>query len=106
MNENAYQAGIIRKLYELLPGCVILKNDSSYMPGVPDLLILYEKEWAMLEVKLYKDSRRRPNQDYYIDLLGSMSFASFIYPEIEEAVFNDLQDAFRSIREARLFESQ
>lgn len=105
MTEAAYQAGLIKKLRELLPGCLILKNDSSYMPGIPDLLILYKREWAMLEIKLYNDSRRRPNQDYYIDLLGSMSFASFINPENEEAVLDDLQYSFRSFREARIPQS-
>ena len=52
MNEAAYQAGLIKKIRELLPGCLILKNDSSYMPGIPDILILYNREWAMLEVKI------------------------------------------------------
>ncbi len=39
MKENAYQTEVIKKLRLLFVGCVILKNDSTYMQGVPDLLI-------------------------------------------------------------------
>lgn len=102
MNERQYQAKVIKKIRLLLPGCVILKNDPTYMQGVPDILILYNAEWAMLEIKLDKDSRTRPNQEHYIGLLNDMSFASFIYPEIEEAVLDDLQRSFRIVREARI----
>lgn len=94
MNEADYQAQIIRKVEKLLPGCVILKNDSSYRPGIPDILILFGNLWAMLEVKPYKTARYRPNQDFYINKLDDMGFASVIYPEIEEAILHDLQQSF------------
>jgi hypothetical protein len=102
MNEAEYQARIIRKVHDLIPGAVIIKNDSSYMPGIPDLLILCNDRWAMLEVKIKPTSKRQPNQDHYIDQFMSMSFASFIFPEIEEDVLYDLQLAFGFIREARI----
>lgn len=105
MNESVYQAKIIRKLKECLPGCIVLKNDSSYMPGIPDILILYNEHWAMLEVKLHVLSRHQANQNHYIDLLDSMSFAAFIYPEVEEAVLHDLQFTFGVSGEARLSQS-
>lgn len=102
MNEAQYQSQIIHKVRELIPNCVIVKNDSSYMPGIPDLLILYGDRWAMLEVKLHPGSRRQANQEYYVDLFNSMSFAAFICPENEEAVLYDLQRAFGFIGKTRI----
>jgi hypothetical protein len=95
MRENSYQAKLIRRIEQMLPGCVILKNDSAYLQGVPDLIILYEDMWAMLEVKASADAPVRPNQDYYIRMLNDMSFAAYIWPEVEEEVLNELQHTFR-----------
>lgn len=102
MKESQYQARLIKKIRQLLPGCVILKNDPTYMQGVPDILILYNTEWAMLEVKMFDDARTQPNQEYYIGILDSMSFASFINPQNEEAVLHDLQRSFGIVRETRI----
>ncbi len=102
MNEAQYQGKLIKKIRDLLPGCVILKNDPAYMQGVPDILILFGSTWAMLEVKLAGNSNQQPNQDYYVGLLDEMSFASFINPENEEDVLNDLQFAFGFSRPTRI----
>jgi hypothetical protein len=102
MLERDYQAQLIRRLRRMFPGCVILKNDSDYMQGVPDLTILWQDKWAMLEVKTSKAVRSQPNQRYYIDELNRMSFASFIYPSIEEDVLDALQQAFRARRITRI----
>ena len=98
MLERDYQAKLIKKLRRLFHGCFILKNDSDYLQGVPDLLVLYKNMWAMLEVKPHVDADHEPNQDYYIDLLDDMSFGAFIYPENERTVLRDLQQAFESGR--------
>lgn len=102
MLERDYQAQLIKKIKRLLPGCVILKNDSDYMQGVPDLTILYGDKWAMLEVKVSKAARNQPNQTYYVDELDKMSFAAFIYPSNEEHVLYDLQQALGTHRSARI----
>lgn len=97
--ENAYQAELIKKLRRRYRGCVILKNDSGYMQGVLDLTILFEDKWAMLEVKAYEGAPVQPNQDYYVGLFNSMSFAAYIYPENEEEVLRELDKAFVATRE-------
>jgi hypothetical protein len=104
MDEMQYRMHLVMRLRELFPGCIILKNDPSYMQGVPDLIILFLNMWAMLEVKISRHAHKRPNQEYYIDLLNTMSFASFIYPQIEEEVLYDLQLAFGLIRPPRISE--
>lgn len=102
MRESEYQARLIKKLKAMFHNCVILKNDANYMQGVPDLLILFENRWAMLEVKMDLMAPVQPNQEYYIMLFDEMSFASFINPDIEEGVLNELQHAFGLSREARV----
>lgn len=95
-NENAFQAQVIRELKELFPGCVVLKNDSGYLQGFPDLTILYYgNRWAVLETKRSAREPHRPNQDYYVGLLDEMAYASFIYPENKEQVYHELQQALR-----------
>lgn len=94
MLESKFQANLIKKLKAEYPGCMVLKNDSSYLQGVPDLLVLYNDHWASLEVKKNANARHQPNQDYYVDKMDEMSFSRFIYPENEEEVLSDLKRAF------------
>lgn len=94
MLESKFQANLIKKLKAEYPGCMVLKNDSSYLQGVPDLLVLYNDHWASLEVKKNANARHQPNQDYYVDKMDEMSFSRFICPENEEEVLSDLKRAF------------
>lgn len=102
MKESIYQARVIKELRLRFPGCFIMKNDSSYIQGVPDIIVLFGDKWAMLEVKVSGHARSQPNQQHYVSMLNEMSFAAFIYPENEEEVFNALQHTFESGRAARL----
>ena len=102
MLERDYQAKLIAKLKDILPGCVILKNDTDYLQGIPDLLILYGGRWAMLEVKRSASASHQPNQDYYVDMLGRMSYAAFIFPENEEEILREVQRALDPAGTARL----
>lgn len=104
MTENRYQAYLIEKLESLFPGCEILKNDSGYRQGIPDLVIFYGDRYAMLEVKASESSPHQPNQDYYVQRFNEMSFAAFIYPENEEVVLDGLQQTFGFGRHTRLSE--
>lgn len=105
MTENQYQAKLIKKLEKMFPGCVILKNDSSYKQGILDLTILWEKCWALLEVKISADASTQPNQEYYVERLGQMSFAAIIHPDNENEVLSALQQAFRPRRRTRISKS-
>jgi hypothetical protein len=105
VTENQYQAKLIKKLKEMFPGCIILKADSSYQQGIPDLVILWGNHWASLEVKPFPMATSQPNQNYYIQRLDEMSFAAYIYPENEEEVLSALQQAFEPPRGARISKS-
>lgn len=94
MKESIFQKSIIDEIKERIPGCIILKNDSSYIQGIPDLLILFENQWASLETKASFRSSHRPNQDYYVELMNKMSFSAFIFPENREDILNELEEYF------------
>lgn len=92
--ERDFQASLIRELKERFPGCMVMKLDSSYIQGVPDLLILYNDKRATLECKKKFDAKQSPNQLYYVNRMEAMSFSRFIFPENREEVLNELQQAF------------
>lgn len=106
MTERQYQIKLVKKIANLFPGVFIIRNDPRYVQGVPDILILHKKRWGMLEVKLAGDSAVQPNQKHYVKLFNEMSFASFINPENEEAVINDLQRSLGLIRKTRVSQSK
>lgn len=102
VKESEFQAKLIRELKTRFPGCIVLKNDPTYIQGMPDILILYENRWAALECKRSATSSHQPNQDYYVNRLNEMSFARFIFPENKETVLHELQQAFEPARNARV----
>jgi len=105
MREATYQARLVKKLQRLFPGCVILKNDTEYQQGIPDLTIFIGRLWAMLEVKISADASQQPNQDYWVQHLNGMAFAAFIYPDNEEEVLDALQQyALEPCGDSCLFE--
>lgn len=95
MLERDFQAKLIKELKSRFPGCIVLKNDSSYKQGIPDLLILYNNHWAALEVKQSKTASHQPNQDFYVEHMNDMSYAAFIYPENKEEILDDLSRSFK-----------
>lgn len=104
MLERDFQKKLVKKLESQYPEAIIFKNETKQ--GFPDLTILYEDRWALLECKRETDASHRPNQDYWVNRANKMSFASFIYPENEGEVLNALEQALRSDRKARVFESE
>ena len=51
MLESRFQANLIKEIKKRFPGCIVMKSDSGYLQGIPDLLILYKNKWATLECK-------------------------------------------------------
>jgi hypothetical protein len=96
MLERDFQKKLVKKLESQYPEAIIFKNETKQ--GFPDLTILYEDRWALLECKRETDASHRPNQDYWVNRANKMSFASFIYPENEGEVLNALEQALRSDR--------
>lgn len=96
MLENKFQSKLIKELKKIFPGCIVMKNDSSYIQGIPDLLVLYKNKWASLEVKKSANASKRPNQQYYVDMMNKMSFARFISPENKKEVLDELRKTFKA----------
>ena len=96
--ERDFQAKLIKEIKQIFKGCIVMKNDSSYIQGIPDLLILYRDKWAALEVKKSATAHHQPNQEYYVELMDEMSYASFIYPENKEEVLYELKQTLFSRR--------
>ena len=86
--ESGFQDRLRKEIEELFPGCMIFKMDQ--IQGIPDLLILYRNKWAALENKRSAKAPKRPNQEYYVEKMDGMSFASFIYPENKDQVLDEL----------------
>ena len=100
--ERVFQANLIKELKERFEGCIVLKLDANQKQGIPDLLVLYKKNWATLECKKSSTAKRRPNQEYYVSRMNDMSFSRFIFPENKEEVLHDMEQAFRTGRNSRV----
>lgn len=96
--ESKFQKELIDEIKTRYPGCIALKNDSSYIQGFPDWTILYKDKWATLEVKKERHAHRQPNQEYYVDTLNNMSFSRFVFPENKDEVLEDLDVVFKRKR--------
>ena len=95
MQEREFQASLIKEIKNRFPGCIVMKNDSSYIQGIPDLLILYEDKWGSLECKKNAKASHRPNQEYYVEKMNNMSFSAFIFPENKGEVLDALERSFK-----------
>jgi len=102
MKESDFQKELIDELKREFPGCMILKNDPTYIQGIPDLLILYKERWAALECKKEEKAHHQPNQEYYVSVMNKMSYARFVYPENKEEILDELQRTFRVRRMSRI----
>lgn len=76
-------------------GCMLIKQDpNTSFQGVPDYIVLCNDKWGALETKAAHNSKRQPNQEYYVEKLDNMSFAAFAHPDNWQEVFDGLQEAF------------
>ena len=100
MLERDFQASLIKEIKSLLPGCLVLKNDATYIQGIPDLLILFEGRWAALECKKSQRAHHQANQDYYVAKMNDMSYAAFISPDNRKEILDELLQTLKSDRAA------
>lgn len=96
MLENKFKTKLINHIKEEFPGAMVFHLDPTEKQGIPDLLVLHKDKWAALEGKKSATASHRPNQDYYVKKMNEMSYASFIYPENEKEVLDELREAFES----------
>ena len=92
--ERKFQSKLIKEIKERFTDAIVMKLDSGYKQGIPDLLILLGGKWATLECKKNASASHRPNQDLYVDRMNSMSFSRFIFPENKDAVLEELTAFF------------
>lgn len=90
--ESAFQNDtVIKAIKQRIPDTLILKNDPTYLQGIPDLTVIHGSRCAMLEVKRDAKASRRPNQEYYIQYIRECGgFASFIHPDNLDEVLDDM----------------
>lgn len=98
MLERDFQSKLIKDIKQRFNGCMVIKQDSSYIQGIPDLLVLHKNKWAALECKKESKAKHQPNQDYYISKMNKMSFAAIISPENKEEILDDMERAFKARR--------
>lgn len=94
MKESTFQKKVIQALKNNFRDSIILKTDSAHIQGIPDLLVLYKNKWAALEIKNSINASYQPNQEYYLDLMNSMSYASVVHPDNIWDVIMDLNIFF------------
>lgn len=104
--ENKYQSDLIKRIKARFPDCEVLKNDAQYIQGIPDLTVLTEDGWALLETKREPKAARQPNQEYYVDRFNGLGFAAFIDPTNEEEILDALQRSFEIRRQSCSAESE
>ena len=95
MKESRFQYSLIKEIKERFPGSIVLKNDATYIQGIPDLVVLWKDKWASLEVKKDSKAAHRPNQKYYVETMNDMSFSAFIFPENKEDILNAMERSFK-----------
>ena len=95
--EAKYQHHVIEELERRFPGAFVLKNDPHYIQGIPDLTVLWKDKWATLECKKSEKDYKKdftPNQHIYVQKMKNMSYSSFIFPENEQEVLDEVERAF------------
>ena len=96
MKESKFQSNLIKEINRRIPDAIVIKLIETNIQGIPDLLIIWRDFWAFLEVKESRKAKHQPNQNYYIDTLNEIGFASFIFPENKEEVLNDMEQSFQT----------
>ena len=97
MLESQFQKLLIGRIKAEFPDAIVLKNDPTYIQGIPDLLVLYGDKWAALECKAYSGASVQPNQQYWLEKMQTMAFAAFANPQNMENILEQLGGWFGDI---------
>lgn len=95
--EADFQSDLVKEIEEIFPGCVVLVKPGFYILGFPDLLVLYKNQWAALECKRKtptKASDFEPGQEWWLEKLDAVGFASMICPENRKEILDEMVRAF------------
>lgn len=96
MSEATFRTGFIKKLKKLSPEIFVEFADPKRVNGIPDLIIFYRDKHARIETKKSKTASKRLHQEYYIQLFNSYGvYSTFLSPENEEEVLNELRRYFQ-----------
>jgi hypothetical protein len=93
--ESDFEADFMERLDSEMPEPGFwIKGNSAMRQGVPDRMYLNGPHWAALEFKKDSKAPPEPNQPYYVEKLGKMSYASFVTPENADEVISGIREAF------------
>lgn len=93
--ESALQTKLANALRAL--GAKVIKQDPTIgrQKGIPDLLIIKNGWWGMVECKAHKNSKHQPLQDDWIRWAQDNSYGRFIYKENYEEALAELKELLR-----------
>lgn len=93
--ESDFEADFMERLDAAMPEPGFwIKGNSAMRQGMLDRMYLNGGHWAALEFKKDAKAAKQPNQPHYVEKLGEMSYASFVYPENADEVISGIQQAF------------
>lgn len=99
--ESEFNDDLNTKLDSRFPGHFSYKLDPNQVQGIPDRLILFEDNWAILETKRGvsgADARKQANQPYYVEMFNDMGFSAFINPQNCDEVLDEMEAAWGARR--------
>jgi hypothetical protein len=90
--ESDFKGKLYKEIRERFPGSEVLPNDANYLQGIPDATVYFPNgRYFLLEGKREKNSKRRPNQEYYVNESPLSNNAMFVSPENKDEVLAELE---------------
>ncbi len=90
--ESEFKSKLYREIRERFPGSEVLPNDANYIQGIPDATVYFPNgRYFLLEGKREANSRRQPNQGYYVNESPLSNNAMFVSPDNKDEVLAELE---------------
>lgn len=101
--ERDYKPGLMKRIERRFSkyGEVRFQHNDPNAPasqGIPDLTVFVGPTWSLLETKRSAKSRKRPNQDWWIEKWSESTFCAVIFPENEEEVLDAMERSLEAGR--------